>query len=117
MTLLQLVETFPESMVGGAFAARWGPLTGVLVKLLSPAGQVPLHAHPSRAWAAEHLGSPFGKTEAWILLDTPGDGFEPAYAGIGFMPGLDRSAFRAAVLRHDRDGRPGDPPPHADRGR
>ena len=27
---------------------------------------------PDRAWAARHLGSPFGKTEAWILLDTPG---------------------------------------------
>ena len=102
VTLLQLIETFPESMVGSAFAARWGPLGGVLVKLLSPAGQVPFHAHPSREWAARHLGSPFGKTEAWILLDTPGDGSEPAYAGMGFMPGIDRSAFRDAVLRHDR---------------
>ncbi len=102
VTLLELVETFPEAMVGGAFADRWGSVTGVLVKLLSPAGQVPLHAHPSRAWAAEHLGSPYGKTEAWILLDTPGDGLEPAYAGMGFKPGIERTAFRAAVLRHDR---------------
>ena len=59
----------------------------MLVKLLSPAGPVPLHAHPARAWARQHLGSPFGKTEAWILLDTPGDGTEPAYAGIGFAAG------------------------------
>ena len=89
-------------MVGSAFAARWGPIAGLLVKLLSPAGQVPLHAHPSREWAARHLGSPYGKTEAWVLLDTPGDGAEPAYAGMGFLPGIDRSAFRDAVLRHDR---------------
>ena len=102
VTLLELVETFPEAMVGKAFAKHWGPVNGVLVKLLSPAGQVPLHAHPTREWAAEHLGSPYGKTEAWILLDTPGDGFEPAYAGIGFMPGIERAAFRDAVLRHDR---------------
>jgi mannose-6-phosphate isomerase len=102
VTLLELVETFPEAMVGEAFADHWGSVTGVLVKLLSPAGQVPLHAHPSRSWAAEHLGSPYGKTEAWILLETPGDGLEPAYAGIGFKPGIDRSAFRDAVLRHDR---------------
>jgi mannose-6-phosphate isomerase len=102
VTVLELVETFPEAMVGTAFAKHWGPVTGVLVKLLSPAGQVPLHAHPSRKWAAEHLGSPFGKTEAWILLETPGDGFEPAYAGMGFMPGIERAAFRDAVLRHDR---------------
>jgi mannose-6-phosphate isomerase len=101
VTLSDIVEALPEEMVGAHFAATWGPITGVLVKLLSPAGQVPLHAHPSRAWARQHLGSPFGKTEAWILLDTPGDGLEPAYAGIGFVPGTDRDLFAAAVRRHD----------------
>ena len=96
-----LVERFPEEMVGARFAERWGLTTGVLVKLLSPAGQVPLHAHPSRAWAQRHLGSPFGKTEAWILMDAPGDGSEPAYAGVGFRPGIDRAWFADAVRRHD----------------
>jgi mannose-6-phosphate isomerase len=102
VTLRDLVEAFPEPMVGAAFAERLGPITGLLVKLLSPAGHVPLHAHPTRAWAREHLGSPYGKTEAWILLDTPGDGVEPAYAGIGFRPGIDRTWFGDAVRRHDR---------------
>jgi hypothetical protein len=36
---------------GTRFAGQYGPITGVLVKLLSPAGQVPLHAHPTRGWA------------------------------------------------------------------
>ena len=75
------------------------------------AGQVPLHAHPTRAWAREHLGSPFGKTEAWILLDTPGDGREPAYAGIGFVPGIDRDWFADAVRRHDNRAIRGHAPP------
>jgi mannose-6-phosphate isomerase len=100
-SLLSLVEAFPDEMVGAAFAERWGPISGVLVKLLSPAGQVPLHAHPSRAWAAEHLGSRFGKTEAWILLETPGDGTEPPYAGIGFREDVDRDAFIESVARRD----------------
>jgi mannose-6-phosphate isomerase len=100
--LTEIIEARPEEMVGARFAERWGPITGVLVKLLSPAGQVPLHAHPSRDWARRHLGSPFGKTEAWILLDTPGDGAEPAYAGVGFQPGIDRDWFAAAVRRHDQ---------------
>ena len=102
MTLKALIEADPEEMVGSAFVDRFGPITGVLVKLLSPAGQVPLHAHPSRAWARDHLGSPFGKTEAWILLDTPGDGAEPAHAGIGFRKGVSREWFADAVRRHDR---------------
>ena len=74
IALREIIGAWPAEMVGARFAERWGPITGVLVKLLSPAGQVPLHAHPTRAWARRHLGSPFGKTEAWILLDTPGDG-------------------------------------------
>jgi mannose-6-phosphate isomerase len=103
VTLKEIVEELPGEMVGAAFAERWGPVTGVLVKLLSPAGKVPVHAHPTRDWALRHLGSPFGKTEAWILLDTPGDGREPAHAGIGFVPGTDRDGFAAAVGRHDND--------------
>src|SRR5436190_4380783 len=39
ITLKELVEALPEDMVGARFAARWGPITGVLVKLLSPAGR------------------------------------------------------------------------------
>jgi len=101
LTLKRLVEAHPIAMVGERFAERWGPIIGLLVKLLSPAGPVPLHAHPTRAWAREHLGSRFGKTECWILLATPGDGREPAYAGIGFQEGIDRWWFDAAVRRHD----------------
>jgi mannose-6-phosphate isomerase len=101
LALRDIVEALPEEMVGASFAERWGPITGVLVKLLSPAGPVPLHAHPSRDWARAHLGSRFGKTEAWILLDTPGDGAEPAHAGIGFVPGVERGWFADAVRRHD----------------
>jgi len=100
IVLSDIVEALPEEMVGAPFAERWGPITGVLVKLLSPAGPVPLHAHPTRDWARQHLGSPFGKTEAWIVLDTPGDGSEPAYAGIGFVPGVERDWFADAVRRH-----------------
>jgi mannose-6-phosphate isomerase len=104
VTLQEIIEALPAEMVGARFAETWGPITGVLVKLLSPAGQVPLHAHPTREWARTHLGSRFGKTEAWILLDTPGDGAEPAYAGIGFRPGIDREWFAGAVRRHDNAG-------------
>ena len=99
--LHEIIEALPAEMVGASFASQWGPVSAFLVKLLSPAGQVPLHAHPTRAWARRHLRSPYGKTEAWILLDTPGDGREPAYAGIGFAPGIDRDWFAAAVRARD----------------
>jgi mannose-6-phosphate isomerase len=49
--------------------AYWGS-PQVLVKLLDPAVRLPVHAHPSRAFAREHLGSESGKTEAWIVVAT-----------------------------------------------
>lgn len=100
-TLDTLVRAHPEAMLGAATLQRYGPQTGLLVKILSPAGPVPLHAHPSRPWARRHLHSPHGKTEAWILLDTPGDGQEPAYAGIGFREGVTRDWFTRAVAARD----------------
>lgn len=101
LSLRSLIEAYPEEMLGAGFVERWGVTTGVLVKVLSPSGPVPLHAHPTRAWAEQHLGSRFGKSEAWILLETPGDGFEPAYAGIGFQEGVAKAEFRRAVDRQD----------------
>ena len=65
--LRDAIATDPEGWLGPAAAAG---TTGVLVKLLDAAQRLPVHAHPSRAFAAEHLGSPFGKTEAWIVLAT-----------------------------------------------
>src|SRR4051794_40911476 len=38
--------------------AYWGT-PSVLVKLLDPANRLPVHAHPNRAFAREHLGSEY----------------------------------------------------------
>ncbi len=90
-TLRSLVERYPEEMLGAPFVERWGVTTGVLVKLLAPSGPVPLHAHPSRAWAERHLGSRFGKQEAWILLETPGNGPSRPMPGSDSSPGQPRT--------------------------
>lgn len=44
--------------------------TGVLLKLLDAGQRLPVHVHPDRRFAASHLGCPYGKTEAWYVLDT-----------------------------------------------
>jgi mannose-6-phosphate isomerase len=54
--------------------------TGVLVKLLDAGQRLPLHVHPDRRFAAAHLASPYGKTEAWVIVSAqPG-----AYVHLGF---------------------------------
>jgi mannose-6-phosphate isomerase len=67
-TLREMVRREPASLLGPAHLAAFGVTTGVLVKLLDPAERLHVHAHPDRAFARAHLGSPFGKTEAWIVL-------------------------------------------------
>lgn len=97
VTLKSLVESFPEEMLGANFTERFGPEIAFLVKILSPTGPVPLHIHPDRAWTRKHLKSRFSKVEGWILLDTPGDGLEPAYFAAGFREGVSREWFRKMV--------------------
>jgi mannose-6-phosphate isomerase len=56
-------------------AARSGPAdTGLLVKLLDAGQRLPVHVHPDRDFAARHLDCPYGKTEAWYVLHSDGDG-------------------------------------------
>ncbi|NMO56121.1 carbohydrate kinase [Actinoplanes sp. TBRC 11911] len=54
--------------------------TGVLVKLLDAGERLPVHVHPDRGFAASHLASAYGKTEAWMIVEArPG-----AYVHLGF---------------------------------
>ncbi|MBM2622736.1 class I mannose-6-phosphate isomerase [Actinoplanes sp. LDG1-06] len=49
--------------------------TGVLVKLLDAGQRLPLHVHPDRSFATAHLASPYGKTEAWVIVSARDDAF------------------------------------------
>jgi mannose-6-phosphate isomerase len=57
-----------ERFLGPEHVAALGPDPAVLVKLLDAGERLPVHLHPDRAFAREHLGSPYGKSEAWLLL-------------------------------------------------
>ncbi|MEV8266452.1 hypothetical protein [Microbacterium sp. NPDC076911] len=46
---------------------------GILVKLLDARQRLPVHVHPERGFALSHLDCPYGKTEAWYVLDTEAD--------------------------------------------
>ncbi|MGH1564142.1 class I mannose-6-phosphate isomerase [Mumia sp. DW29H23] len=70
-----LVEADPEGWVGAASdgAATLPGDTGILLKLLDAGQRLPVHVHPDRDFAARHLDCPYGKTEAWFVLDASGD--------------------------------------------
>ncbi|MFL5680895.1 MAG: class I mannose-6-phosphate isomerase [Chloroflexota bacterium] len=68
--IADLLADDPDAIAGAPLVAAAGASTGLLVKLLDAAVRLPVHAHPSRAFARRHLGSFFGKAEAWLVIDT-----------------------------------------------
>jgi mannose-6-phosphate isomerase len=74
--LRDAIDENPVGWLGAAHVARFGRSTGLLVKLLDSAERLPVHFHPDRTFAREAFDSPFGKTEAWLVLDTRKDDAE-----------------------------------------
>ncbi|GID27752.1 class I mannose-6-phosphate isomerase [Paractinoplanes brasiliensis] len=67
--------------------------TGVLVKLLDAGQRLPLHVHPDRRYAHQHLSSPYGKTEAWVIVEARPD----AYVHLGFARDVEAGELAAWV--------------------
>ena len=65
----------------------------------TPAQRLPVHFHPGRAFAREHLGMRFGKTESWIILEAEPD----AAVHVGPREPLDAATVRGWVRRQDAD--------------
>ncbi|MGH3736796.1 MAG: class I mannose-6-phosphate isomerase [Micromonosporaceae bacterium] len=90
----------PAAWLGPVHLEAFGVSTEVLVKLLDPDQRLPVHVHPSRAFARRHLGLPHGKTEAWIVMETtPG-----ARVRLGFRETMSRGDVRDLVDAEDSAG-------------
>jgi mannose-6-phosphate isomerase len=63
--------------------------------------RLPVHCHPSRAFARRHLGSYYGKAEAWLVQETR----DPAGAElwIGFRRDIERDELRTMIETGDTD--------------
>jgi mannose-6-phosphate isomerase len=68
-SLPDAIAAEPEAFLGPHHLARFGPDVAVLIKLLDAAERLPVHLHPDDEFARAHLGSQWGKTEAWIILE------------------------------------------------
>ena len=89
----------PEGWLGAQLAAATAGTPGVLVKLLDAGERLPVHFHPTREFARRHLGSPYGKTEGWVIMEAePG-----AAAWLGFRHDVPRETLRDWVARQDAD--------------
>ncbi|WP_218005792.1 class I mannose-6-phosphate isomerase [Actinomadura hibisca] len=98
--LPEAIAADPQGWLGPAHVARWGDSTAFLVKLLDAGQRLPVHCHPTRAFAREHLGCAFGKTEAWLVLDTPGHG--DGLVRLGFREEVSAERLRVWSATQDR---------------
>ena len=92
LLLRDAIAAEPEGFLG---PGRSEP--GLLVKLLDAGQRLPVHIHPDRAFARERLGSPYGKTEAWAIVETHGD----AAIWLGFRDHVDETALASWVSTQD----------------
>jgi mannose-6-phosphate isomerase len=90
----------PVGFFGPEHARRRGADPALLVKLLDAGERLPVHVHPNGSFARELLGSPYGKTEAWIVIATTGP---DAAVRVGFRKEV--SAETLARWVQDQDQR------------
>jgi mannose-6-phosphate isomerase len=102
-TLRSAIAADPAGYLGPAHAERFGADLALLVKLLDTGERLLVHCHPPRPFAAAHLHSCHGKTEAWIVTqitpDAAADSAGHVYAG--FREDTDPTVVRAWVAAQD----------------
>ena len=90
----------PEQWLGAEHLNTFGASTELLMKLLDPDQRLPVHYHPNRKFAKDHLSLKHGKTEAWIILEAPAG----ASVGLGFSKELKKTEVSKMVDARDSDG-------------
>lgn len=100
-TLRDAIAAAPVDYLGPEHVARYGADPALLVKILDTDQRLVVHFHPDRAFAARHLGSRYGKTEAWIILETRPARDEPACVYLGFRDDADPAVIRRWVNDQD----------------
>jgi len=68
-SLRDAVAEDPVHWLGEEHLIAFGADTMVLVKMLDAGQRLPVHLHPTRHFAATHLGRHHGKAEAWLVLE------------------------------------------------
>jgi mannose-6-phosphate isomerase len=97
--LAEAVAADPQWWLGPAHVATYGDNPAILVKLLDAGQRLPLHVHPDRRFATSHLASPYGKTEAWVIVSAePG-----AYVHLGFRRDVGRDELAGWVAAQDSE--------------
>lgn len=95
--LKNAIASDPIAWLGEEHFSHFRLSIEVLVKLLDPDQRLPVHFHPNKAFAKQHLGLDHGKTEAWIILEAPAG----AGVGLGFKERQKKEELLELVRNQD----------------
>lgn len=100
-SLKSLVEQAPAALLGEEHYRKYGTNPGILIKLLDAAMRLPIQVHPDKSLAQKYFNSPFGKTEAWLVLMTRDINSSQPYILFGFREGVSWEQFATAVRENN----------------
>ena len=95
--LSEALAADPEAFLSPDHLARYGADPALLVKLLDAGQRLPVHVHPTREFARRHLSCPYGKSEAWVVLEAR----EGAEVHLGFRSDVAEDQLAGWVRRQD----------------
>lgn len=93
--LAHVLRNEPAYYFGEDHFHHWGAELGFLAKLLDSSIRLHVQAHPTAAFAQQHLGSRFGKFEAYVILGFR-EGTAPALR-LGFQRAPSRAEWRRII--------------------
>jgi mannose-6-phosphate isomerase len=102
ISLKQLFEQAPLSMLGSGHFEKYGANTQFLLKYLDSAIRLHIQCHPTIEFAKKHLKSNSGKTEAYIILSIREEVSDP-YIYMGFQHPPSRTEFKRMIEEQDID--------------
>lgn len=89
----------PAYHLGASHVRTQGNEIGFLAKILDSSIRLHIQAHPTAAFSREHLGSRYGKLEAYVILGAR-DGCDP-YVLLGFKHAPSPDAWRRIIAEQD----------------
>ena len=104
INLKDLISSDEESFLGKRYASQTYGNCGVLARAGDSAMRLILQVHPDDIAAKSYLNIPFGKTEAWYILNTRIiDNIDP-YIYLGFKPGVTRTLWQSLFKEQNVEG-------------
>ena len=104
VTVKQLIAEAPEAFLGSRYARLCQGHMGVLARAGDSGVRLVIQCHPTGEMARRYFHIPFGKTEAWVIMDTRTIGGIGPHLYCGFRPGVTRQKWKELFEKQDVEG-------------